>query len=447
MTKYVEQGKARQLRASGRSVRSIARELHVSQGSVSVWVRGIAPAPAMRAASAEDRPPSRPLPVWTSAATRRCARCALTLPLEVYGTTARGRQGWCRACFREYARDRGQAHSEQVRASKVQRRAAGRAWVLEYLADHPCADCGTGDPVVLEFDHIGPKSGDVGTMIANGCRLERIQAEIARCEVVCANCHRRRTARRSAWLRASPAWRLALGTRTGAPARNKLFAYDYLVNTGCIDCGSKDLVVLDFDHVRDKRANIAKLSHCGYSLATVAAEVAKCEVRCANCHRRKTSERGGHYRSLVDGRGNAPWALELAPDRRGRARSLRAEGLTIAEIAAEVGAAASTVGAWLRDMPLDNEQRAAMHARRRELRVAAAARDAAAEMRICKTCGVSQLLAQFSRNGAARRWQCKACDAARNRSRTAAHRLRAATAQRERRAVARERRSGNDAVA
>ena len=57
---------------------------------------------------------------------------------------------------------------------------------------------------------------------------------------------------------------------------------------GCRDCGELDPIVLDFDHVRGKKvANIAEM--CGkVSEKTMLAEIAKCDVRCANCHRRKT---------------------------------------------------------------------------------------------------------------------------------------------------------------
>jgi hypothetical protein len=59
---------------------------------------------------------------------------------------------------------------------------------------------------------------------------------------------------------------------------------------GCIDCGENDWVVLDMDH-RDrlqKRAHISSLVTGRVSEATLRAELEKCDVRCANCHRRKT---------------------------------------------------------------------------------------------------------------------------------------------------------------
>ena len=54
---------------------------------------------------------------------------------------------------------------------------------------------------------------------------------------------------------------------------------------GCVDCGTQDIRVLEFDHVRGtKRDNIGKLIRAGCGVETLRAEIAKCEVRCRNCH-------------------------------------------------------------------------------------------------------------------------------------------------------------------
>lgn len=64
---------------------------------------------------------------------------------------------------------------------------------------------------------------------------------------------------------------------------------EYRTNNPCVDCAESDPVVLDFDHVRGvKRFNIAHAATQGYELDAVITEMAKCEIRCANCHRRKT---------------------------------------------------------------------------------------------------------------------------------------------------------------
>jgi hypothetical protein len=87
-----------------------------------------------------------------------------------------------------------------VKAAAMRARQRNRAFVSTYLATHPCVDCGEADPVVLEFDHVrGEKRMDVGRMATSvGVGLVTLQAEIDKCEVRCANCHRRKTHQRRA---------------------------------------------------------------------------------------------------------------------------------------------------------------------------------------------------------------------------------------------------------
>ncbi len=74
--------------------------------------------------------------------------------------------------------------------------------------------------------------------------------------------------------------------------RNSKWVFDYLSSHPCVDCGEPDVIVLEFDHVKDfKKDNISDLVSNGYSLKTIQAEIEKCEVRCANCHRRVTYKR------------------------------------------------------------------------------------------------------------------------------------------------------------
>lgn len=84
---------------------------------------------------------------------------------------------------------------EQINAANRKRRDLAAQKVFEYLQAHPCVDCGEHDPVVLEFDHVrGEKKQDIAMMINNGASWERLLTEIEKCDVRCANDHRRRTA-------------------------------------------------------------------------------------------------------------------------------------------------------------------------------------------------------------------------------------------------------------
>ena len=89
-----------------------------------------------------------------------------------------------------------------IHARTRARREVLAAKVLAFLDARCCTDCGETDPLVLEFDHIGDdKAADVSRLVVDGVSWERVAQEIAKCEVVCANCHRRRTAQRAATVR------------------------------------------------------------------------------------------------------------------------------------------------------------------------------------------------------------------------------------------------------
>ena len=73
-------------------------------------------------------------------------------------------------------------------------RQKAREFISDYFVTHPCVDCGETDSVVLTFDHIGDdKRANVSDMVRNGLSVDAIRAEIAKCEVVCYNCHAIRT--------------------------------------------------------------------------------------------------------------------------------------------------------------------------------------------------------------------------------------------------------------
>lgn len=74
------------------------------------------------------------------------------------------------------------------------------------------------------------------------------------------------------------------------------FILDYLQNHPCVDCGQSDPTVLIFDHLRDKRKSLSYFIRKGYSVKVLIEEIKKCEVRCANCHARKTAREQGWYK-------------------------------------------------------------------------------------------------------------------------------------------------------
>lgn len=114
------------------------------------------------------------------------------------------KSGRCKACKSVYNRqhyvENKATYLAKAKRNELNQKIKNCRLVCEYLSTHPCVDCGELDPIVLEFDHVGPKLADVGTLLRKHS-WKLIAAEIAKCEVRCANCHRRVTARRAGWLR------------------------------------------------------------------------------------------------------------------------------------------------------------------------------------------------------------------------------------------------------
>lgn len=140
---------------------------------------------------------------------KRCGRCGeIKSPAEFHRKSASpdGLQSWCRICNTSGAKRFYSENTDHARRRigswirKVDEDNKRR--VLRYLREHPCVDCGEDDPVVLEFDHQRDKAHGIAQLLHAHVRWEVIAGEIAKCEVRCANCHRRRTAAAAGWFRA-----------------------------------------------------------------------------------------------------------------------------------------------------------------------------------------------------------------------------------------------------
>jgi hypothetical protein len=145
--------------------------------------------------------------------TKYCPKCDKDKSLEddFYKNKSKkdGHQAICKKCVgknlnRYYVKNKAKLKAS-IEVSRLKRAAENKQFVLDYLKEHPCLDCGEPDPVVLEFDHIGKKNIGIAAMINRGNSLDAIQAEIALCQVRCANCHRRKTAKDKGYFRLSAA--------------------------------------------------------------------------------------------------------------------------------------------------------------------------------------------------------------------------------------------------
>jgi hypothetical protein len=132
-----------------------------------------------------------------------CCACEETKPLSEFGSWKKSKDGLqpkCKKCKREYDNNyygtNQSNRRQQIRKSDSKRREYLQNNLWNILKDAFCTDCGISDPRVLEFDHIRDKERNIADMV-KGHSWSTIEKEIAKCEIVCANCHRIRTQVRS----------------------------------------------------------------------------------------------------------------------------------------------------------------------------------------------------------------------------------------------------------
>ena len=144
-----------------------------------------------------------------------CTKCLIPKQAsEFYVRKAAPRAGQlfslCKMCFkkrgREYYRTLTDSQSKQWKANTEHRKAFTLALVL-IAKDRPCLDCGVKyEPCQMDFDHRDPstKIDSVASLTGDG-GMTKILLEIAKCDLVCANCHRLRTQRQRSSKRLSRA--------------------------------------------------------------------------------------------------------------------------------------------------------------------------------------------------------------------------------------------------
>lgn len=152
----------------------------------------------------------------------------------------------------------------------LQRRRRLRAWIDDYKRERGCRSCGVAESAVLDLHHRDPDSKEmaVGEMITYGHGPESLRKEMEKCDVLCANCHRRLH-------------------HTTPESGDRRWVYEYKRDAdGCVECGVEEPACLEFHHVEgEKRSSVAGLLADGRPLERIRAEIAKCELLCANCHR------------------------------------------------------------------------------------------------------------------------------------------------------------------
>ena len=161
----------------------------------------------------------------------------------------------------------GYNNKEYTNAWQKQARSVKRYKLKQYLIDHPCIDCGETDLRCLDFDHRDPtlKKCNVSKMVGGGSwSWNSCLEEIAKCDVRCANCHRKKTYANVDWLHDNwipEGYQSTVEKQTGIPHGTKN-GYSYH-KCRCSLCTAAQREYQR--HYLKTRSSSVKVSHTGLS--------------------------------------------------------------------------------------------------------------------------------------------------------------------------------------
>lgn len=179
----------------------------------------------------------------------------------------------------EYGKLYKENNPEKRRETSNRSAAKNRAWFRDFLnsiKNVPCFDCnGLFPPCAMDFDHRDPLTKLFNISEAQSKNEQILKEEIKKCDVVCANCHRIRENNRRR-------------DRNANSSKLNKILHPYK-DVPCMDCNIQfPPYVMDFDH-RDPDDKLFDLSKPRRSDQIVfLAEINKCDIVCANCHRIRT---------------------------------------------------------------------------------------------------------------------------------------------------------------
>jgi len=136
-----------------------------------------------------------------------CTQCQKEKTLKEFNKRSASKDGLaslCKECNKSKLKEHYNNNKEYyvLKAAKRNKdqKLINRQYIYDYLKTKSCLDCGECDPILLEFDHVrGEKYNNVSHLVGKGWSIDTIQKEIDKCEVVCSNCHRKRTAKVFGW--------------------------------------------------------------------------------------------------------------------------------------------------------------------------------------------------------------------------------------------------------
>ena len=126
---------------------------------------------------------------------KKCVKCKVDKPLKEYNknsTRCDGYQSICRPCSNLNSKKHYYANPKKHRKLVKARHNKIIEWLNQKKSTLSCEMCGQNHPATLQFHHINPKKKELSISAAvgiNGWSIKRIEKEISKCKILCANCH------------------------------------------------------------------------------------------------------------------------------------------------------------------------------------------------------------------------------------------------------------------
>lgn len=139
---------------------------------------------------------------------QKCGLCKQEKKLSEFNKNRSKSSGFntvCKVCSKKrsrlYYKENSEKHKKEVRKRVKLFQINLRNKIFNFLKQNPCVDCGENNPIVLEFDHRDTKNKDFTISVGYSKKYswKKIKKEIDKCDVRCANCHRKRTAKQFNW--------------------------------------------------------------------------------------------------------------------------------------------------------------------------------------------------------------------------------------------------------
>lgn len=126
--------------------------------------------------------------------TKTCSRCKQLKSIEEFGVRRNGvPQPYCRECVRVYGREHYKNNKSKYIDRNKRFRYLVQEWYIQYKETLRCSKCGENHPATLDFHHNDPshKEFNIARYYQSAGSITRLEKEIEKCSVLCANCHRK----------------------------------------------------------------------------------------------------------------------------------------------------------------------------------------------------------------------------------------------------------------